>query len=213
MSTMQTDFDERGLGDNRRTLSLNDQLVEDTAQTRLDVEALAERANKAPKAIKTPDDLNTVGMIVVDARKLWKRTDSERANAKEPFLASERIVQTFYSVFLDRLKRISETFQKIGDDYQTEQARLARAKAQIEADAARAEELKQRDLAALAALEAAPKAGAEVKATAKADAAGDRAYAAEAVVAQKSADLVRTRTESGVLASANSCSAGTCGSW
>ena len=139
-----------------------------------------------------------------DARKLWKAVDGERAETKKPFLDASNEVQAFYAVFLDRLKRIGDIFQAVGDDYQREQARLERAKAEIAAQAARAEEQRQLEIARAAATPAA-----EIKANAKADAASDRAFAAEAVVATKAADLVRTRTGSGLVASARETWIGT----
>jgi len=195
------------IGDNRPPRDLREQLAEDRAQTRHDVETLAARANVAPKKITTPADLDAVGALVKDARALWKRTDGARTIAKAPYLQAGNDVQSFFAVFLDRLKRIGDTFQAIGDDYQREVDRAARAKAQAAADAARAEEQRQRDLAAFTTP------AEEVAANTAAEAASEAAYAADLAGKAKAADLVRTRTESGVLASARTTWKGTITDW
>lgn len=183
-------------------LTLGEQLIENNAKLAFDVERLAERANATPKEIKAPADLDAVGTLVADARELWKKADKSRESDKAPYLAAEREIQSFYAVFLDRLKRIETKFQKVGNDYQAEVARKARVAAEQAAAAARAEEQRQRDLAEAQA--AANRPAATIKHEARADAAADRAIAAETTATAKAADLTRVRTDSGLLASARS---------
>jgi hypothetical protein len=190
---------------------LREILAEDNAQIRHAVEKLAAEANVAPKEILTPSDLDVVGRLVKDARALWTATDKAREKDKAPFLQAERDIQTYYVVFLDRLKRIADTFQKIGDDYQKEVARKARVAAEAAAAVARAEQDRQRELAEKAA--AASRPTTTLKHEARAEAAGEVAQAAEKVATAKAADLARVVTNSGLVASARTVWKGTITDW
>lgn len=139
-------------------------------------------------------------MLVKEAAALSRHADDVRKREKQPFLDAGRDVDSFFKVHLDRLERIRNAFQAVATDYQRKVAAEARRKAEEEARRAREEEA--------ARIEAARKAEAENRGkhaenhAAKADAAADRAHAAEAVANASAADLTRQRTESGILATA-----------
>jgi hypothetical protein len=200
-----------GIGDNSRKRDLREQLAEDYAQLRHDVETLAARANVGPKAIASPADLDAVGKLVVDARTLWKKADKEREAAKAPYLQAERDIQSYFAVFLDRLKRIGDAFQKLGDDHQRKVADERRRAAEAEAKALREEQDRQREIAQRA--EEAGRAKTADKHEAKAEDLGARAEQAEVAAGAKASDLVRTRTDSGVLATAQTKWVGTISDW
>jgi hypothetical protein len=199
------------IGDNSRKRDLREQLAEDHAQLRHDVETLAGRANVGPKIIASPADLDAVGKLVVDARALWKKVDKTRETEKSPHLQAGRDVDAHFSVLLDRLKRIGDAFQKIGDEHQREVAAEKRRQAEAEARALREEEDRQREIAQRAADADRPKVA--DKHEAKAEDLGERAAQAEAAAGAKAADLVRTRTDSGVSASASTKWVGTISDW
>lgn len=193
------------IGDNLGPpIDLRTILAEDHAELRHELEQLANRANAAAKAIKThkdiktPADLDTLGVLIRDARALWTKADKAREKAKAPYLQAERDVQSFFATgFLERLDRIVKSFKAIGDDYQTEQDRLARLKAKQEAEVAREVQRKAEEAA-----REAMRPAAQIKAEVQAAGAAERAERAEAAVEAKPAELVRQRTESGVVASA-----------
>jgi len=165
-----------------------------------DVDRLAERANAAPRQIRTGTDLDAVTQLVKDARALDKRVDAARVAEKEPYLTAGREVDSFFKPTLDRLSRIAVAFQRIADDHARAQAAEARRKAEEEAARARAEAQRQREIAERAA--AAERARTAAKAEDRAAVADARAEEAERLAAAPSASLVgQTTTASGVTAS------------
>jgi hypothetical protein len=177
-----------------------ERLSEDQAQLRHDVEKIADRANVAPRKIATEDDLDVVGTLVKDARALFKKTDGIRTEVKAPHLEACRTVDTYFATLTDRLKRIGDTFQKLGDDYQRTIAAEAKRKAEATAREAREEQMRRDQAAAKAEEEGRLKHAAQHDA--KAQDAAERAEQAEAVANSSAADLTRTRTASGTLATA-----------
>ena len=154
----------------------------------------------APRAIKGDGDLDVVGTIVKDAGDLARKVEGVRKAEKEPFLQGGRDVDAFFKTFTDRLERIRVTFQTIGDDYTRAKAAEARRVAEEAARKAREEEAARMELARKAAEDNRGKHAEQH--IAKADEAELRAEAAETIAKSSAADLTRTRTASGTLATA-----------
>lgn len=186
------------IGHNRAPIS--DVLAEQYSDLAARVEAIATRANLAPKAIATDTDLNTIGALIRDTRELSGETDKKRESEKRPYLQAGRDVDAFFKVFTDRLDRISTVFKKIADDHARAVAAEARRRAEDEARKAREEADRQAEIARRA--EEANRLKTAEKHEAKAEAAEQRAEQAEAVAASSAADLVRSRTDSGILSTA-----------
>ncbi len=119
---------------------------------------------------------------------------------KAPYLQATRDVDTYFATLGDRLARISDTFNKIASDYQRAVAAEARAKAEAEARRLRDEEARRIELALQA--EADNRQAHADRHTAKAAEAIEKAEAAETIANASATDLTRTRTASGVLATA-----------
>jgi len=164
------------------------------------IDAIAARANGAPRKITTDADLDVVGAIVVDASALVRKAEAHRKDEKDEFLRSGRDVDAFFKNFIDRIDRIKQAFQAIADIYQREKVAEARRLAEEVARKARDEEERQREIARRA--DEANRAKTADKHGAKADEAAAIADEAEALAASSAADLTRTRTASGTLATA-----------
>lgn len=186
------------IGHNRATLT--EILSEKYADLAKKVEAIAVRANTAPRKIETDDHLATIGKLVVDTRALFKDADKAREAEKEPFLKGGREVDAFFSVFKDRLDRIGRAFQQISDDHARAVAAKRRAEAEAAAKAAREEAERQAEIARRA--EEANRTKTAEKHGARAGEAERAAEAAEAVASSSAADLVRERLDTGVLSTA-----------
>ena len=164
------------------------------------VEDLATKANSGPRVVKTSDDLNSCGILVTVARDILKQAEAARKGEKDQFLRAGKDVDAFFAKATDRLDRIKATFEGLATDYQRKVAAEARAAAEVAAARARTEEAARIDLARKAE-EANRGKHAETHQT-KADEAAYRAVEAEAVAQASAADLTRTRTASGALATA-----------
>jgi hypothetical protein len=164
------------------------------------VEAIAAQANAAPKRIEDAADLDAVGKIVVEARKLRKIADNAHDKEKEPYLRGGQQVDNFFKRFSERLTRIEKVLNELGTDYQRRKADEARREAAAIAAKAREEEDRRRAAAAKAESEQRDRHAAEHNA--RAAEAQREAQRADQVAAAPAADLVRTRTDSGVLATA-----------
>lgn len=192
---------EPGIGDNKGPPpTLEERLSENSVSIRAEVEALAKRADAAPKAIQDDADNEVIGKIVVDARKLWTRVDGLRTEEKEPYLEGGRVIDTFFSVPKDRLTNIGKTLSARGDVYTKAKAEAARLRARQEAEEARREE--ERRLALAAKAEEAGRAKNAVEHEIKAETAAETARAHEHIERSSAADLTRVRTSTGGLASA-----------
>lgn len=179
---------------------LRDILAENHASLLREVEALADRANAAPRQINDDADFDTVGTLAKDAGALVRRVDGFRKTEKEPYLQAGREVDGFFGAMTDRLDRIKAAFQKIADDHMRAKAAEERRRREEEARKAREEEERQREIARRA--EEANRAKTAEKHDAKADALAEKAAIAEASAQASAADLTRTRTASGTLATA-----------
>ena len=165
------------------------------------VEAIAARANAAPKVIGSPDDAAVVSQLIVDARKLARDVDARRVNAKAPYLQAGRDVDGFFSPHSDRVGRVATVFQKIADDHARRVADEARRRAAEEARKFRDEQERQAEIARRAA--EANRAAVASKAEARIDYLEDRAAIEEAAAAGAAKDLVGTTTfDSGVKSTA-----------
>lgn len=165
-----------------------------------DVEAIAARANTAPRAITGPADMDMAASLIKDGKTLFKKIETARKEMKQPFLDGGKLVDGHYGALTERLDRIATTFQKAADAYTAQQLELERQRRFAEAERIRKEEE-----AARAISEAAEDAGKTPMAEAMgamADAAGYEARQLEKEAAGSAADLVRTVTSSGVLTSA-----------
>lgn len=193
--------DAPGLGHNQPP-PLRDILAENHAGLAGDVETIAERANKAPREIKSEDDLDAVGTLVKDAGTLARRVESIRTAEKAPHLQAGREVDAFFGAFTDRLERIQKVFQGIANEYVRRKREEERRRRGEEARKAREEEERQRKIAEAEAERNRPTAA--EKHEAKAEAAAERAATAEAAAQATPAEMTRTRTSSGTLATARS---------
>lgn len=180
--------------------SLKTILAENYAELALDVETIAARATAAPRAIKSADDLNSIAALVTDARALNKTVDAKRKAEKDPHLQAGREVDQFFAIFGERLERIQTFYQRIADDHARAKAAEERRRAEEEARKLREEAVRQAEIARRA--EEAGRAKTAETHGARAEVAQERAELADAIAAAPAADLVRERTESGVLSTA-----------
>lgn len=157
------------------------------------IEALAARANGAPKKIGNDEQFAAVAEIVVDARKLSKDERAAFEKEKAPWLAGGREVDQFFNIFRDRLKKIAEALQNRANTYTEEKAAKARAEAEAKAKAEREEAERQARLAEKHSGSTARQATHD----SRAQMADDRAVEAEAQAGAKAADLTRTRLDTG----------------
>lgn len=119
-------------------------LNDSTHSMRAAVEAIAARANAAPRTIKSQNDLDTVGSLIRDTSTLNKEIEDRRKAEKDPYLNAGRQVDAFFGEMTDRLDRVKKAFQAIADDYARAKAAEERAKREEEAAKARAEEERKR---------------------------------------------------------------------
>lgn len=179
---------------------LKDILAENYAHFAREIEDIAGRANNAPKAVKSDDDLDAVGVIVKDAKAMLKRVDGARKEEKEPHLQAGREVDGFFKVMAERLDRIATALEDRATEYQRAKAAEARRKAEEEARKLREKEEAERRKAEEAA--AAGKDRMADRAELRAEQAAEKAAEAQRQAEAKAADLARSRGASGTLASA-----------
>jgi flagellar biosynthesis GTPase FlhF len=165
-----------------------------------EIEALAGKANEAPKTISGDEDVITVGEIVKGARDLSKRLDKARDAEGRPHLEAKREIDGFFKGHMERIDRIAQILQKRADDYQRARAAEERRKREEEARRLREEEERQREIARKA--EEANRAKTAAKHEDKADELAERRVEAEASAQASNADLVRVRSDTGTVVSA-----------
>lgn len=175
-------------------------LAENYASVQSEIDAIAGRANAAPKKVKSDADLDAVGVIVKDAKAMAKRVDGLRTAEKEPHLKAGREVDTFFKGLSDRLAKMAAVLGERASEYQREKLAEQRRKAEEEARKAREKAEAERRKAEEA--EAAGRATVAARAEARAEIADERAAAAEQALDMSNADLARQRTASGLTASA-----------
>lgn len=179
---------------------LADVLFDETVDLRASIDALADMANDGPRTIKTDGDLDAVGKIVVKAREVLRNAEAMRVIAKEPHLTAERTVDKFFGDLKKRVERIALTYGAMADNYARAMREEAKRVADEAARRARIEEEKRLALQRKAEEDGRHKMAAQH--ADKAAAAADNAARAEQAAAAKPADMIRTRTESGILSTA-----------
>lgn len=196
-----TDDAPAGLGHNNPPEpTLREQLEEAAKPLLVTVEALAKRANGLPKKVGSDEDLGGYGDVVKDARKSIKSLKDTKAAAKQPYIDAGKEIEAFFAVPVERLERIVKTLEDRASDWQRAKAEEARRVAAEEARKAREKADEERRRAEAAA--EAGRANSAARAADKADAHDDRAERAEREAQAKAADLTRTRSASGTLATA-----------
>lgn len=185
---------------NHNNPPLTEVLAERHAALAVRVEALAARANAAPRKIASDADLDAIGKLIVDTRKLSADANSTREAEKAPYLQGGRDVDAFFKVMTDRLANIARVFKGVADDHARAVAAEARAKAGREAAEALAEANRQAEIARRA--EEAGRTKTADRHEAKAELAAEQAHIAQQAASAPAADLVRQRTASGVVSSA-----------
>ncbi len=181
---------------------LKEILAENYATLAAEVDAIAARANGAPKKVANDDDLDAVGVIVKDVKALAKRADNSRTTEKEPHLTAGREIDAFFKTMTERLDRIASTLGERATAYQRAKAEEARRAAEELARKEREREAEARRKAAEA--EEAGKASAAGRHEGRAEAAAARAEGAEAEALASAAELTRRRGASGTIAGAKS---------
>lgn len=203
--------------DHNNPPTLTEQLAEKYEELRKEVNDIAARANETPRTIEDSKQVEVIGTLIVDAKKLAKRVDAFRTDEKAPHLQAGRDVDAFFNNFHDRLTRIADTFQDIADDHARkvaaeERRKRAEEQRRIEEEQRRLEEEqeRQREIAEREAERNRPKAAAkhEAKAESLADQSeelAERVEEAAAAVAAPAAELVERQTfSSGVKSRAKS---------
>lgn len=179
---------------------LREILAERFARTSMEIDQLAKRADGAPKKVVDDEQFGAVGDIAKDARTLSKSIEEKRKVEKEPFLQGGRDVDAFFGTLTDRVKRIADTLQARADEYARAKAAEERRKREEEARRLAAEEQRQREIAEREAERNRPTASA--KHEDRANYAQERAAAAAAGAEARAAELTRTRSAAGTVASA-----------
>lgn len=187
---------EIGIGHNNPP-SLAEILTEKHESLLAEVDAVAVKANAAPKAITTDEHVGLVGDVVKTARRLAKKVDDTRKVEKEPHLTASREVDSYFNAIGERIDRIATVLEARATEYQRAKAAEARRIREEEARKAREEEERQRQIAQRAAESNRPTTAA--KHEDKADAAAERARAAAASAQASAADLTRTRSAGGTV--------------
>lgn len=178
--------------------TLAEVLAEQHAGTVAEVDALALKADALPKAVKDEVQLGRVGDVVKAARALTKKLEDARKIANDPHLTAQRETNAFFAVSTERLKRIADKLSARATDYQLEVEAERRRKAEDQARKLREEEDRARNAAQVA--HEAGKAAAVSRHEDKADLAAERAARLEREAGASAADLTRTRSGSGTLA-------------
>ena len=96
------------------------------------IDAIAERANKAPTVFATDEDFASAGDIIGAARDAFDEFDGKRKVAKEPYKTGVDLVDGYFREPLKRLSRIADAFTERGTLYVKDKARKAEAAAKAE---------------------------------------------------------------------------------
>ena len=150
--------------------------------------------------MSSDEDLGACGDVVRDARAVLKRVKQAKTIAKDPFLQGGREVDAFFAVPAERLDRVIATLEERCSEYQRAKAAEARRLAEDEArrarDKAEGERRKAEEAVAAGRLSFA------ARAEDRAQAADERAERAERDATARAADLTRSRSAAGTLATA-----------
>lgn len=162
-----------GVGAKHNNPPLLDRLGIEYASISDEIEALAARANAAPKKIVDDAGAQIVKDLNREANAFWKRVDGLRKDEKEPHLQATRDVDGFFKPFLDRSIKIKEFFQGVADQHERERRAEEQRKRDEDARKLREEAARQREIAARA--EAAARPTQATKAETKAEDLAERA--------------------------------------
>ena len=180
--------------------SLEELLAEKAASLVAEMNKIGVEAKGAPEVVKTEDDLDKVGNIIVRANKVVRSLEEMRKFEKQPFLDGGRTVDGFFKTHLDKLAKTISILDRRANVYTQEKLAAERRRREAEAEALRQEEQRRREAAARAEEEGRAR-HAALHAD-KADRAAERLEEAEGAALQTNADIVRTRTDSGVAVGA-----------
>lgn len=111
------------------------------------LEDLAMRANTAPKAVKSDEDLAVVAKLIVDVRAFRDEERSRFEVEKAPIREQAAAVDTFFNAFKARYEKITTAMKSRADAWQDEKDRIAREEARKKAAAAEAEAKRQAEIA------------------------------------------------------------------
>ena len=199
-------LDTRGPGDNMAPPDANplrDRLTVDHASLTARLNELLASAARAPEVIEDVESLKRFATLAKSFQALIKKAETERVAEKEPYLEGGRIVMAWFADITDPAKKAKASIETRQTEWQRKVAAEERRRRQEEERKAREEadrlareaakrEQEARDAKtlddAVAAEEAAKQAAADAEAAAKAAAA-------------KPADLSRTRSDEGAVAS------------
>lgn len=165
------------------------------------VEPLAARANKLPKTIATEEENFDFGKVIMDASEAFRKLEDARVAEKDPFLKAGREVDDLFRGPKDRLDKLVKGLSARADAYAHQKKLEARRRAEEEERKLRLEEERKRREAAM---DADFGYSEEAEATTdEADTLAFRAAQAAETSTARAADLTRTRSESGMLATAS----------
>jgi hypothetical protein len=194
MSLQSAVSDRHAIGGNKAPSGLGVQLAKDYEQLAQSIQTLADRANAAPKEIEDDAAVASVSDLVKDIAATAKRAEAARVAEKEPHLQAGREVDGFFKGLNDRLGKMKSALEQRVTIF-------LRAKAEAERRAREEQERVAREKA-----EEQLKLATQAETPREADKALDQALAAESVAEDakadsqaKSADLARTRSDTGTL--------------
>lgn len=170
-------------------------LAENHAGLTKDVEALAGRANAAPKKVKNDSDLDAVGVVIKDAKDLTKRVNTIRTGEKEPHLKAGREIDSFFNALRDRLEKVASVLNERATEYQ--RMKLAEQRRKDEEIARKAREAEQAANEKARKAEEEGKAAVAARAETRAEIEADKAADAERRAEASNADIARQRMASG----------------
>ena len=182
------------IGHNNPPLTIDERLIEDYGRLAKSIDDVVQRASEIA-SIDDDDDFKKAGDLVVEIRKFFKSCEEFRKFEIEEPTEIVKTVNNFFkglTAALDTRKTILEKAASIYTSAKAEKARLAREAERIEAQK-RADALREQSQASSVLSEAAR------NAVEKLD---DRA--AKLGTDVKDADLVRTRSDSGTVATTTS---------
>jgi hypothetical protein len=193
-----------GIGDNSGDMDAATAIKENLTERHPDVvkrsAELSGMLARAPKEVDNEDDANKLSEAVRQCTAFIKIATETRVKEKEPYLAGGRAVDGFFTNLIDAVQKTKNALLSVRTAYDVAVERAARLAREEEARRAREEA----DRAAREAAEAAER-GRAVAATAeRAAVAEQRAEETQAAAKVTSAELTRTRTNTGVTTSLRS---------
>jgi len=167
----------------------------------LAVDPIAARANLQPQEITTDEQNFALGEVIKDAGIALRGLEAVRVTEKAPYLAACRTVDETFKVGTSRLEKIIDRLGQRASKFAHAKKVEARRLADEEAKRLRDEEERQREIARRA--DEAGRAKTAAKHGGKAEDLSSRAEAAEKIATTKTADLTRTSSDTGLVATAS----------